>query len=335
MEAFRVGQLQGYTYGLIVAGAAALALLLMLAQKKKYALKTGTVACFGALALPLCVLCAHTLFWVCSIDWLKKTGASFWSFTGGGYMLYGAVIGGFAAAFIASRLTGEPFSRIADAAAAPAALVIAAGRFAEYLVGVGYGAIVSDWFDPMEEWSMIAWEDPEAICCFPFAMQTGYYGTWRFAICVLEGLAALIFLVVLLRSKKRAGGGTVTLLMLMYAVCQVVFESMRRDDVVLWSFVKVSQLLSALIVLGILFLCWLRLPEKERTPKALLIPLLMLVLAAGIVMLMEFVLDQKIGFMLWMRADLSYIVSSLCCVWMLLTVLPLWRRAFPAEDRLA
>ena len=58
----------------------------------------------------------------------------------------------------------------------------------------------------------------------------------------------------------------------------------------------------------------------------------MLFLAAGIVMLMEFALDQKVSFLMWMRADLSYIVMAACCAWMLAMVVPLWKKAFPRED---
>ena len=35
--------------------------------------------------------------------------------------------------------------------------------------------------------------------------------------------------------------------------------------------------------------------------------LAMLLAAAGIIMLMEFALDLKVGFLLWMRADLCFI----------------------------
>jgi prolipoprotein diacylglyceryltransferase len=246
-------------------------------------------------------------------------------------MLYGAVIGGFAAAFIASKVTGQAFGRIADAAAAPAALLIAAGRFAEYLIEAGFGSSVEEWFDPFEEWSMIAWENPEAICRFPFAVQN-YYGTWRFSINLLEGLAAIVFLIVLLRMKKRKTGGAASLLLLMYASCQILFESMRKDEVIIWGFVKANQLISALLVLGILIFCWLKLPKQQRSKRELTFRLVMLFLAAGIVMLMEFALDQKVSFLMWMRADLSYIVMAACCVWMLATVVPLWKKAFPRED---
>ena len=131
--------------------------------------------------------------------------------------------------------------------------------------------------------------------------------------------------------KKRRTGGAATLLMLMYASCQILFESMRKDEVIIWGFVKANQLISALVVLGILIFCWMKQPEGQRTRKELTVRILLLLLCAGIVMLMEFALDQKIEFLLWMRADLSYIVMAACCVGMLLTVLPAWRKAWPEQ----
>ena len=323
------------TFGLVMAAAAAAAVLLMLLLRKKYGVSTKSVLIFGVLAVPLCVLLGRGAFWLCSLDWIRYSDLSFWDFTGTGYtyMLYGAVIGGFAAAFLAAKISGVPFGRLADAAAAPAALTIAAGRFAEYLIDAGFGSGVAEWFDPYEGWSMIAWEDPEPICRFPFAVQN-YYGTWRFSINLWEGLAAVVFLIVLLRMKKRRSGGAVVLLLLLYAVCQTIFESMRKDDVIIWHFVKANQLISALLVLGILIFCWLKLPEAKRSIPKLCIRIGLLLLCAGIIMLMEFALDQKIVFLMWMRADLSYMVIAAGCIGMLLTVLPVWRCAWPEQEGL-
>ena len=293
-------------FALVMAGAAIAALLLMLLMKKKTGIKTQSAFIFGALAVPLCVLIGRAGFWICNIEWQKKIGASFLDFLGSGYsyMLYGAVIGGFIAAFLTVKISGDSFGKIIDAAAAPAALLIAAGRFAEYLVekGAGFGVGVVDWFDPYEEWSMIAWEEPDAICRFPFAVQN-YYGTWKFAINLWEGLAAIIFLIVLLRMRKRKSGGAASL----------------------------HQLISALLVLGLLIFFWLKQPRTERKVPELCIRTALLLVFAGIIMLMEFALDQKINFLLWMRVDLNYLVMAACCVGMLLTVLPQWRKAFPKE----
>jgi len=321
------------TFALVIAGAALLALLLMFLQRKKTGIKPSTAFVFGALAIPLCILIGRGAYWICSIEWMKKINVSFWDFAGSGYsyMLYGAVVGGFVAAFLTAKITGESFGRVADAAAAPAALLIAAGRFGEYLVNAGFGARILEWFDPYETWSMIPWEDPEPICRFPFAVQN-YYGTWRFSINLWEGLAAVVFLIVLIALKKRRSGGAATLLLLMYASCQILFESMRKDEVIIWGFVKANQLISALLVLGVLVFCWMKQPQAKKKPAELCIRTVMLLIAAGIIMLMEFALDQKVNFLLWMRADLSYMIMAVCCVWMLLTVLPVWRKAWPKAE---
>ena len=321
------------TFALVITGAAALALTLMLLRKRKTGIGTGTALVFGALAFPLCILVGRAAFFLCSIEWIRNSEISFWDFVGSGYsyMLYGAVLGGFAAAFLSAKISGQSYGKILDAAAAPAALLIIAGRFAEYLIGAGYGTGVKTWFDPEGEWSMIAWENPEAICRFPFAVKN-YYGAWRFSINLWEGLAAVVFLVVLLSMKKRKTGGAASLLLLMYASCQILFESMRKDEVIIWGFVKANQLISALLVLGILVFCWLKQPREQRSGKELGIRTGMLLISAGIIMLLEFALDQKINFLLWMRVDLNYLVMALCCLWMLLTVLPVWRKAWPGEE---
>ncbi len=321
------------SFALVMTGAAVLALALMLLQKRKTGIRTGTAFIFGALAFPLCVLAGRAAFFLCSFDWIKNSELSFWDFISSGYsyMLYGAVLGGFAAVFLTAKITGQSFGKIADAAAAPAALLIIAGRFAEYLIGAGYGTGVKTWFDPEGEWSMIAWEEPDAICRFPFAVKN-YYGAWRFSINLWEGLAAVVFLIVLLRMKKRKTGGACSLLLLMYASCQILFESMRKDEVIIWGFVKANQLISAILVLGILVFCWMKQPNEQRNVKELCIRTVMLLVFAGIIMLLEFALDQKINFLLWMRVDLNYLVMAACCLGMLLTVLPQWRKAWLVEE---
>ena len=116
---FYIGRVRVLSYGLVIAAAALAALLLMALRRKKAGLKTGTVLLFGVFALPLSFFLAHAFYWVCLYGRLSKTGISFWDLKRGGYMLYGAVTGSFAAAFITSKISREPFGKIADAFAAP------------------------------------------------------------------------------------------------------------------------------------------------------------------------------------------------------------------------
>ena len=327
MTEFKAGSLTGYTWGLVIAAAAAVSLLLMWLIGKKRGLKAGTAAVFGVIAIPLCVLLGRAGFYLLMLSRMKVTGVQFFDLRHGGMMLYSAAAGGVLAAFLTAKITKTSFGKIADCAAAPAALMIAAGRFAEYLTGAGYGYPVYDWFDIENTYgrSFIAWEEPEILCRFPFAVQDPFYGGWMFAINLLEGIAAIVFLVVLLRMKPRKDGGAAVLLLMMYAACQVVLESMREDEVLMINYMKVSQLLSALALLGTLMIC---LKKAAAPAKEWIVGIITLLVLAGVATAMEFALEQKIGFLDWMRGDLCYLVMTLCCAGMFITVYRKWKKAF-------
>jgi len=327
MTQFKAGSLTGYTWGAVIAAAAAAALLMMGAIGKKRGLKAGTAAIFGTIAIPLCVLFGRTGYYLLNLNRMEVTGVPFFDLQHGGMMLYGALAGGLLAAFLTGRITKTPFAKVADCAAAPAALVIAAGRFAEYLTGAGYGYTVYDWFDPDYGRSFITWEEPEILCRFPFAVEDPYYGGWMFAINLLEGIAAIVFLVALLRTKTRKDGGLAVLLLMMYASCQIVLESMREDDVLLIHYLKVNQLISALVLIAVLAIC---LKKTRASAREWTIGMAVLLLLAGVLAAMEFALEQKIGFLDWMRGDLCYLVMTLCCIGMFVTVYKKWKEAFPA-----
>lgn len=316
------------TYWIIIAGSAAVCFALMAAGKNRFGLKWKTTLWFGALAVPLALLGGRAMYFLVSLDWVIDRGLPFWRFTEGQFMLYGAVLGGCIAAAIAAKIGKQPVLSVMDAAALSAVLMIAAERFSEYLIGMGYGVGIEEWFDPYEEWSLIAWENPEFLYRFPFGMQN-YYGTWRFAVNMLEELWALVSAAILLGMRKREKGAAASLLLILYAAGQIVLETMRRDEVLKWSFVQVNQLLSAVFLLLLLIALWRKAPAERRTAKRLLVSGGLLVFLALVVMLMEFALDQKIAFLFWMRADLSYLTDILCCIGMGCILRPLWAEAFP------
>ena len=331
MTQFKAGGMTGYSWGAVVAAAALVSLLLTALNGKKRGLKQGTVPLFGLLAIPLCILLGRAGYYLCSINRMQAMGVPFFDLAGGGMMLYGAAAGGLLAAFLTGKITKTPVGRIADCVAAPAALTIAAGRFAEYLTGAGYGFSVTDWFDPWNSYnrSFIAWEEPDILCRFPFAVQDPFYGDWMFAINLLEGIAAIVFAVILFRMKTRKDGGAAVLLLMMYASCQVVFESMREDEVLRLNFMKINMLISALVLLTALIICLKKGRADGRYSAGMTVTLF---LTAGIATAMEFALEQKIGFLTWMRADLCYLVMGLACACMLLTVLKAWKKAFPVTE---
>lgn len=329
MTLFQIGSHSIFGYGSLMALGALAALLLMVYTGKKQGLPAGTVSWFGVLAIPLAFLLARAGYCLANLKWVMERGSGyFFQFTKGGFLLYGGVAGGLLAAWLTSRLVKQPLARVLDAAAAPAALLIAVGRLAEATVGAGYGYCIEEWFDPWMEMSMIPWEDPSLLYRFPFGVQD-FYESWNFAIFLPEALTALVMLIILLTMKKRQDGAAVQLMLLVYACSQIIWESMRQDQVIRWGFIRANQLISALVIVGVIVICWLHLSQDERKKHALWLGLIKVALCAGVVIAMEFALEQKISFLAWMRMDVCYVVMGLACLGILLTALPFWRKAYP------
>ena len=332
METLHLGPVTLYPYGLVMAASAAAALALMAWQGKKQGLKAGTVSWFAVLCIPLALLCARIGYCLVMLDWLLDRGLDFlWQFSRGGYMLYGAVLGGILAGVFTAKITRQPLGGIFDTAAAPTALMIAVCRMAEPLVNLGYGYDIEEWFDPFEEKCMVAWEDPSVLFRFPLGEQN-YYGVWCFAVYLPEAITALVIFFILLFLKKRKPGGKALLMLLLYAGTQAFWESMRQDAVLKWGFVRASQLFSGIAVLIVLIISWRMLPKPQRKRSLLWRGIGCILLSCGVIMAMEFALEQKIGFLTWMRMDVCYAVMALGCLSLIFSVLPVWKKAFPADN---
>ncbi len=323
-----------YSYGLIAAAAGLAGLLMMLLTAKRFALNRESVSWFGVLAVPLGLLAARLGYMLVCLNWYREHGMHlFFQFNQGGYILYGAMAGVILAGALTGKITRQPVGRVLDAAAAPAALMICACRMGESLVRLGYGAGIEEWFDPyLMNASSFEWSDPSILYRFPLACQPD--GFWRFSIFFWEALAALVICLILLKIRPRTSGGHGTLMVLLYAACQILLESMREDAVLRWGFVKINQLLSALAIGAVLLICCLRLPREWKKPGWIAAGWALVLVCLGVVIALEFALEQKISFLEWMHMDLCYLVMSLACLGLVLTVLPFWKRAFPrAEGR--
>ena len=203
----------------------------------------------------------------------------------GGFILYGAVMGAALGVFL---LAGKKnFARAMDEVTVPGLLVTAFCRLAEGLAGEGLGA----------------WVEDEALMRLPFASMNTY-GEYQWAIYIPEALAALAVLLIALRQKKGEGQRALTALLL-YACCQVVLESLRADSVLKLGFVRVSQVLSAVVILTV-FLIRLRRYPAKRIAGAVLI----LAVCVGAVGGLEWALDKtQISHVI-----LYAVMAAVCCV---------------------
>ncbi|MGN0776152.1 MAG: prolipoprotein diacylglyceryl transferase family protein [Candidatus Ventricola sp.] len=226
----------GHTmYGACTALAALLAVLML--QKNQRTTPVG-----GIDALDLALWCIPAAFVGARLAYCLARSSFYFLEMGllsvlrtweGGFMLYGAVLGALLAAGLLARRRGVSAASVLDALAAPGLLAVAVCRLGEGLTGEGVGA----------------WVESPALMRFPFAVQNEF-GEWQLAVFVLEAAAALLILLAVLRVKPGTGERMATAL-LMYACCQVVLESLRMDGCIKVGFVRVSQVISAVVILGV------------------------------------------------------------------------------------
>lgn len=285
-------------YALCVVAALICGIAMLCLRCRKKGIGLDAALTVSLLSLPLGLICARLYYCAARFDFFDSIGLEnvlhLWE---GGYALWGAVAGVAAAAWIASRIHKLSFARIMDALAAPGMLVIGLCRFAEYFSGEGRGR-------PLDAEESAGW------FIAPPVIYNPEYGMWEIAVFVMEGLAALAIMAFVLRYRGK-DGDQMRLALILYAACQVVLESLRLGDVLAWSFVRVSQLVSAAVLAGLMIVAFVRKRKQNavRTGKIILCALCF-ALCAGIVIVMEFLQDGK-----WVYLDrwICYLIMAAAC----------------------
>lgn len=244
---------------------------------KKAGTHGKTARLFIALAVPLAFIFArlgHALVYLA--DTLDDP-ASLLELGEDKFLLLGAGLGLMLVMLLAARFGRTSFGKLADVLAPIFALMMAWSRLLEGLVGLGYSL---DILNPSLQF-------------FPLGIYDDYWETWAYALFVLEALYALFIALCLYRIRSFYKGDRFIVLVFLYAVLQIWFESLRRDAYARIGFIRVNQLLCALLVGGIVLYWLLRSRRGLGYVLTRFVPLLAL---AGVVM--EFAVEYKIGFLL-------------------------------------
>jgi len=331
MEPWKLGPLTIYPFGVIMAVAVLIGVLMTAFAMRERKLKPETVSWFALLALPLCYVLARLGYCLSIVDLMigdQDFGLIFrvWE---GGFLLWGAIAGGLLAALWTGKITGQKGGSVADSAVLAACFLIIVGRIACGLLfkDQGTGFDLPEWFLPEEEdyaYRVSVWrlEDYSFFERFPFAVKN-YYDEWCWAVFMLEAVWTVVIAIVCGRTREEAPGGQAAKFVLMYACGQITLEAMLRGDVLHlpWlGFVRVNQVLSAIAVVAVACVSIHRLDKEERAHAALrCFP--QVIAAMLIVAAMEFAaFEKKISIIEWMPADVCHVIMGLACLWMGLAV---------------
>ena len=280
-----------YPYGLCVAAGALMALALAWALLRKRGASDTAIGVFSLLCVPLGVIGARALY--CAVNYnyfvsVCEDPALMLNFFDGGLSVYGALAGIALAAWLGCRAGGARLADMLDALCAPAALWIALARFGERFTELGVGKVV--------EQNAVTAAAPWLF----FAQRAGKNVEYRLAVSQYEAAVALIILAVMLwlffsKARGLKAGDLCLLFVSLYGATQTMLESMRDDGHMLIIFLRVGQLIAALmpVLASALLMKRYRL-AVGRLDRRSVIGKAVLVLCIGMLVFLEFSLDGRV-----------------------------------------
>lgn len=277
---FSVGSLPVTAYALCLLSGALLGVLVTaLLGRRRLGLDASLSLC---LAIIPCAVVGARLFYILTnlqyiqIDLGYSLGAFLWQLWEGGYTLYGAVLGGMAGVWLYARFARKPFPMLLDLVAPGAAVALALARLGEAFTGQGLGKVV----------------EAEGLQFFPLAVPD-LWGDWCMPVFFYEALAAAVIAVIAWR-LTRQGGPAAEVAIVLLGLTQVILESWRMDEFIRFGFVRFNQIVSAVLMAGVMALRVARAVKARQGWSAWQTVRILLFLAGiGVIIAIEFALDKS------------------------------------------
>ncbi len=249
-------------YGVIIASGLVLGLILGTLRARRRGWSSDLLLDFILLAVPLAIIGARAYYVAFEWEYFAANPELIIAINTGGLAIYGAVIGGFLAAFIFSKAAKFPFLKLIDLVIPSLILGQAIGRWGNFINQEAFGALVTN----------------PSLQVFPLAVYIESLGEWHQATFFYESFCNTILLVVtLLLGRKGVKDGTLLATYFIgYGFARTVIEGLRTDSLYLFGSIRISQVLSAVLVLvGILLLVLIKkgkLKTKSYDGKYCVIP---------------------------------------------------------------
>ena len=280
-EIIRLLGVNMYAWGLHAALGCALCLICLAVCEKKAGLPKGGAA-LVSLCMLLCGAVLSRLFFVLFDGSMRSslTLKGILYIQGGGFSMYGALMGAFAGAYLAGRVLKTPFLRLADVLFPALMLFIAVTRMGERFTEIGISRPLLN--------------APEVKGAVSWFVTVGDYDLYL-STYVLEAAAALACLVLFLADKRRrhAPGMSALMGMLVFGCMQTWLESLRFDQHMKFSFVGVQQVLSVLLMMGMVVYFGVCALKKGRGKRLFTLSCGYLAVLTGAVIGLEFLIDRS------------------------------------------
>ena len=219
-------------YGVLIALAIGLGVMLSTSQEKRLGLPRDTTIDLALCMIPAAIIGARLYYVAFQWEAFAANPVSILYIWQGGLAIYGGVIGGAIAALIFAKVRKVSFFTLADLVAPSLILGQAIGRWGNFVNQEAYGLLI---------------ENP-SLQFFPLAVFIEAVQEWHMATFFYESLWNFIgfWILWLNRNKVTVPGNLFLGYLCWYGLGRAVIEGWRTDSL-MWGPVRVSQVLSAVL----------------------------------------------------------------------------------------
>jgi len=230
-----------YTFGIycLIGVMCSVAAIFVLCRAMK--VKKGTASLLTVMSIVFGVICSRLVF--CLVTLVVSRGFPFrawYSITSGGWSLFGMICGVLLAAKISSAISKEKSNMLLDIVCCALPLTIAAERFAERLFeGFNVSRVLPENAFPRGTFLSVT---------YSLSTESAYMATY-----LLDALSAVILfmaLVFLLSRQEREEGDIWILFLMLCGGGGVLMESLRYDTYLEFSFVRIQQVMAAIMLIA-------------------------------------------------------------------------------------
>ena len=253
-------------YSALIVTGMALAVWLASREEKRVGLPKDTILDLALLLLPMGIVGARLYYVAFKWEEYAADPLSILYIWNGGLAIYGGILGGALAAFLFSRRRRISLAKLADIIIPGVVLAQGIGRWGNFFNSEAFGI-----------------ETPSAFWrFFPASVRIG--DTWHLATFFYESaLDVAIFAWLWARRKtRRHSGDTLVAYLLLYGAARMLIEGLRTDSLYIGGTLRVSQVLSALMVLAACIVWAARVPSRDRLWLVLPLAALGAVICAGL-----------------------------------------------------
>ncbi|EAF6623372.1 prolipoprotein diacylglyceryl transferase [Listeria monocytogenes] len=235
--AIQIGSISVKWYGVIIASAVVIALLLALSEANKRKMDKEIIVDLLIWAIPISIISARIYYVIFEWDFYKNNLGEIVKIWHGGIAIYGALIGAVLTAIIFSRIKKISFWQLADVVAPSLIIAQAIGRWGNFMNQEAHGAETTRSF--LESLHL-----PDFIINQMYIDGAYYQPTFLY-----EGLWNVLGFIVLLiiRRTKIRRGELFLGYVIWYSFGRFFIEGMRTDSL-MWGDFRVSQVLSLLLI---------------------------------------------------------------------------------------